>query len=77
MVEYESLIHSQFMEKTRPATQAEIETWIDGATNNYDDTAIRHRHNIRFADQDFILPSLYGHHPGREREHFVNFHPIC
>ncbi|WDO00383.1 DUF4062 domain-containing protein [Aeromonas allosaccharophila] len=60
MVEYESLIYSQFMEKTKPATQAEIQTWINGAKNNYDDAVIRHSHNVRFADQDFILPSLYG-----------------
>jgi hypothetical protein len=61
LAEYESLIYSQFMDKTKPATEAEINAWIEGAKNNYEKIHIR-RHNIRFADQDFILPALYAAH---------------
>lgn len=60
MVEYESLIYSQFMEKTKPATQAEMNTWVEGAKNNYDDVGVKRMHKTRYADQDFILPSLFG-----------------
>lgn len=60
MTEYESLIYSQFMEKTKPATQAEVNAWVEGAKSNYDNVNVRMMHNVRYADQDFILPSLYG-----------------
>jgi hypothetical protein len=60
MTEYESLIFTQFMEKTKPATQAEIQAWVNGAQGHYDNSEIVRRHNVRFADQDFILPSLMG-----------------
>jgi len=60
--EYESLIYSQFMEKTKPATQAEVNAWVDGAKQNYNNVNVRSMHNVRYADQDFILPSLYGAH---------------
>ncbi|OBT00389.1 hypothetical protein A9257_06780 [Vibrio cyclitrophicus] len=62
MADYESLIYSQFIEKTKPATNAEMKAWVDGAKNNYDDPTIRQRHNVRYAETDFILPSLYGAH---------------
>jgi len=60
MSEYESLIYSQFMEKTKPATQAEVNAWVEGAKNNYDNVDVRRMHQTRYADQDFILPSLFG-----------------
>jgi len=60
MTEYESLIYSQFIEKTKPATQAEINEWIEGAKYNYENVDVIMMHNVRYADQDFILPSLYG-----------------
>ncbi|EGR1870060.1 DUF4062 domain-containing protein, partial [Vibrio vulnificus] len=60
VAEYESLIYSQFIEKTKPATKSEVQAWVEGAKDHYDDTRIRHTLNIRYADQDVILPSLYG-----------------
>ena len=60
MGEYENLIYSQFMEKTKPATQAEVNAWVEGAKNNYENVGVRSMHNTRYADQDFILPSLFG-----------------
>lgn len=58
--EYESLVYSQFMEKTKPATQAEVSRWVEGAKDNYDNVSNVSMHNIRYADQDFILPSFTG-----------------
>jgi hypothetical protein len=58
--EYENLIYSQFMEKTKPATQAEINEWVEGAKNNYDNVTAKRMDNTRYAEQDFILPSLFG-----------------
>lgn len=60
MAEYESLIYSQFMDKTKPATQAEINAWVEGAKENYDNVNVRGMGRVRYADQDVILPSLSG-----------------
>ena len=60
MEEYETLIYAQFMEKTKPATQLEINAWIEGAKTNYDNAHIHMMNNVRYADQDIILPLLYG-----------------
>jgi hypothetical protein len=60
MVEYDSLMYQQFMDKTKPATQAEINAWVEGAKENYDNVNIRGLHRTRYADQDLIMPSMYG-----------------
>lgn len=59
MAKYEALLYTQFLDKTKPATQAEVQAWEDGAKDNYDNAKIG-SHNVRYADQDFILPSLFG-----------------
>lgn len=55
-------IFTAFMDKTKPATQSEISEWIDGAKGNYPDVEkqVQLGRDVRYADQDFILPSLYG-----------------
>jgi Domain of unknown function (DUF4062) len=55
-------ISAIFINKTKPATQAEIEEWIEGAKNNYPNVeqSVRMGRNIRYADLDFILPPLFG-----------------
>jgi hypothetical protein len=55
-------IFTAFMDKTKPATQSEISEWVEGAKANYPDVAQRTHlgRTVRYADQDFILPSLYG-----------------
>lgn len=57
-----SAIVSLFMDKTKPATQAEIQRWIDGARESYpgSENLVHVGRNVRYADQDFILPPLYG-----------------
>lgn len=62
MAAYESVLYAQFMDKTKPATQAEIEAWTNGAKNNYNDVRLESLFKVRYADQDFILPELYGAH---------------
>ncbi len=51
-----------FMDRTKPATQAEIQQWIDGAKDNYPDISnqVGRFRGVRFAEEDFILPALYG-----------------
>jgi len=49
-----------FKKKTKPATDQEIDKWLEGAKNKYENlNTIRHN-DIRYADQDFILPTLHG-----------------
>ncbi len=60
IAEYENLVYSQFMDKTKPATQAEIDRWVEGAKDHYTNLNILFGGNVRYADQDFILPTLYG-----------------
>lgn len=62
MSELDSLVFAQFMEKTKPATQAEVDKWLEGAKSNYKDLSMHHLRNARYADQDFILPTLYATH---------------
>jgi len=59
---YESVLYTQFMDKTKPATEAEINAWVEGAKNNYKNVDSGRLHNVRFADEDFILPDLFGAH---------------
>ncbi len=55
-------IFTAFMDKTKAATQSEISEWVEGAKTNCPDIEQRIHvgRNARYADQDFILPSLYG-----------------
>jgi hypothetical protein len=59
-----SAISAMFLDKTKPATQAEVDRWLEGAKVNYpssDDWRVFHGfRDIRFAQEDFILPPLYG-----------------
>lgn len=55
-------ITSLFNSSTKPATAAELNTWIEGAKINYPDKNLNNikNRNVRYATKDFILPSLYG-----------------
>jgi len=56
----ESAILDQFMKKTKPATDQEIKKWVKGAQEKYENINIDHLRNIRYADKDFVLPTLHG-----------------
>ncbi len=55
-------IYAMFMQQTKPATEAEVNRWIEGARKTYPNAQMRLGgiHRVRFADKDFILPPLYG-----------------
>lgn len=57
-------VYAAFMDKTKPATKIEIDAWVEGAKANYPDESFNMalRHEVRYAEHDFILPSLYGSH---------------
>ena len=55
----QNIVLEHFNSIVRPATDREINEWIEGAKQNYDNPAIS-RHNIFYADKDVILPPLYG-----------------
>ncbi|MFW0951399.1 DUF4062 domain-containing protein [Vibrio parahaemolyticus] len=59
--EYQNVLMKDFFASTKPATQLEINKWLEGAKDNYDDLGNRLNHrNIRYAEKDFILPPLLG-----------------
>ena len=57
-------VYAAFMDKTKPATQSEVAEWSEGAKANYPDAEyLTHLgRDVRYADQDFVLPALYGAH---------------
>lgn len=59
---YQSVLYAQFMDRTKPATEAEIDAWVEGAKSNYKHVDAGRLYHARFADQDVILPDLFGAH---------------
>lgn len=57
----QSIVLEHFNSIVRPATDREINAWVEGAKGNYDHPTIS-RHNIFYAENDVILPPLYGAH---------------
>lgn len=59
-VKIKSAVESYFYSVAKPATEAEVSKWEQGAKDKYSDNPEIRRHDVFFVDQDVIVPSLYG-----------------
>ncbi|KGM38565.1 nucleotide-binding protein [Aquabacterium sp. NJ1] len=55
-------ISAHFYATAKPATEAEIRAWEEGAKQTYPDTQTISRHGVYYVDHDVIVPPLFGAH---------------
>lgn len=56
----QNAVVSHFLANAKPATEAEIKSWTEGAKHNYSEPFRIDLHNTYYLDQDAVVPSMHG-----------------